>query len=75
MAICKFIFIIATALLHSVFSTTDADEIHQHKPRWQNKDHWVDTWVTMPQLTEPANLPNPPFVSQAQTIPIAWYGF
>ncbi|KIJ29760.1 hypothetical protein M422DRAFT_234003 [Sphaerobolus stellatus SS14] len=23
--------------------------------------HWVDTWGTMPQLTEPANLPPPPF--------------
>ncbi|KAF8200192.1 SGNH hydrolase-type esterase domain-containing protein [Pholiota molesta] len=23
--------------------------------------HWVDTWTSMPQLTEPANLPNPPF--------------
>lgn len=25
--------------------------------------HWVDTWVSMPQLTEPANLPPAPFVS------------
>ncbi len=25
--------------------------------------HWVDTWVGMPQLTEPANLPPAPFVS------------
>ena len=23
--------------------------------------HWVDTWVSMPQLTEPGNLPPPPF--------------
>jgi len=23
--------------------------------------HWVDAWTTMPQLTEPANLPPPPF--------------
>lgn len=23
--------------------------------------HWVDTWVSMPQLTEPANLPPTPF--------------
>ncbi|KAI0734866.1 SGNH hydrolase-type esterase domain-containing protein [Fomitopsis betulina] len=23
--------------------------------------HWVDTWVTMPQLTEYYNVPNPPF--------------
>lgn len=25
--------------------------------------HWVDIWTSMPQLTEPANLPAPPFVS------------
>jgi hypothetical protein len=25
--------------------------------------HWVDIWTAMPQLTEPANLPGPPFVS------------
>ena len=24
--------------------------------------HWVDTWAAMPQLTEPTNLPPPPFV-------------
>lgn len=24
--------------------------------------HWVDIWTSMPQLTEAANLPNPPFV-------------
>lgn len=23
--------------------------------------HWVDTWVSMPQLTEPGNMPPPPF--------------
>lgn len=27
----------------------------------QMKGHWVDTWVTAPQLTEPANMPPPPF--------------
>ena len=25
--------------------------------------HWVDAWASMPQLTEPANLPPAPFVS------------
>ncbi|KAF9481099.1 SGNH hydrolase [Pholiota conissans] len=30
----------------------------QHGP---TTGHWVDTWTSMPQLTEPANLPNPPF--------------
>jgi len=24
-------------------------------------NHWIDAWTAMPQLTEPANLPNPPF--------------
>jgi hypothetical protein len=24
--------------------------------------HWIDAWATMPQLTEPANLPPTPFV-------------
>lgn len=24
--------------------------------------HWVDAWASMPQLTEPANLPPAPFV-------------
>jgi lysophospholipase L1-like esterase len=24
-------------------------------------EHWVDTWVSMPQLTEPGNMPPPPF--------------
>ena len=27
--------------------------------------HWVDTWTAMPQLTEPANLPPPPFVRKS----------
>jgi len=27
------------------------------------KNHWVDTWTAMPQLTEYANVPPPPFVS------------
>lgn len=31
--------------------------------------HWVDTWTSMPQLTEPANLPAPPFVRTAHLKP------
>jgi lysophospholipase L1-like esterase len=27
--------------------------------------HWADTWVAMPQLTEPGNLPPPPFTTSA----------
>lgn len=26
---------------------------------------WIDTWVSMPQLTEPGNLPPAPFVSSS----------
>lgn len=26
--------------------------------------HWVDTWVSMPQLTEPGNMPPPPFTGE-----------
>lgn len=27
------------------------------------KNHWTGIWTTMPQLTEPANLPPAPYVS------------
>lgn len=30
--------------------------------------HWVTVWGTMPQLVEPANLPNAPFVSETPSI-------
>jgi lysophospholipase L1-like esterase len=30
--------------------------------------HWVDTWVSMPQLTEPANLPPPPFTQTNEVL-------
>lgn len=30
---------------------------------FRNSDtHWVSIWTAMPQLTEPANLPPPPYV-------------
>jgi lysophospholipase L1-like esterase len=38
----------AAAVDHPTTATTPAD-------------HWVDTWVAMPQLTEPGNMPPPPF--------------
>ncbi|PPQ98583.1 hypothetical protein CVT26_013765 [Gymnopilus dilepis] len=31
--------------------------------------HWVDTWVSMPQLTEFNNLPNPPFNQSGLVFP------
>ncbi|KAK6428096.1 hypothetical protein LTR95_015764 [Oleoguttula sp. CCFEE 5521] len=36
------------------------------KPR---NGHWVDTWTTMPQLTEYANLPPPPFNQSGLVFP------
>jgi hypothetical protein len=30
--------------------------------------HWIDTWASMPQLTEPANLPPAPFVCRHQNV-------
>jgi hypothetical protein len=29
----------------------------------QDGYHWVNTWTSMPQLVEPANMPPSPFVS------------
>ena len=31
-------------------------------PQGKPNVHWVDSWATMPQLTEVANLPPAPFV-------------
>ena len=30
--------------------------------------HWIDAWASMPQLTEPANLPPAPFVRTSYNI-------
>jgi len=37
----------------------DRDRDHDHD------GHWANTWVAMPQLTEPGNLPPPPFTADA----------
>jgi lysophospholipase L1-like esterase len=31
----------------------------------EQDSHWVNTWVAMPQLTEPGNMPPPPFTTAA----------
>lgn len=36
-----------------------AQRTHKHR---RDDSHWVDIWASMPQLTEPANLPPVPFV-------------
>ncbi len=47
----------AAAMVASpVVGTSAGDPAASSRP-----SHWVDTWVAMPQLTEPANLPPAPF--------------
>ncbi|MEC3981811.1 hypothetical protein QMK34_41925, partial [Amycolatopsis sp. H20-H5] len=33
--------------------------------------HWVNTWTSMPQLTEPANLPPAPFLGDGRVFDAA----
>ncbi|CAG7852104.1 SubName: Full=Uncharacterized protein {ECO:0000313/EMBL:CCA73699.1} [Serendipita indica DSM 11827] len=35
--------------------------VSAHQKRGSKPFHWVDTWTSMPQLTEPANLPPAPY--------------
>jgi hypothetical protein len=52
----------AAFLASSLFSPINAIPLEESiEARAPACDHWVDTWTSMPQLTEPANLPNPPF--------------
>ncbi|KAF2209470.1 hypothetical protein CERZMDRAFT_46997 [Cercospora zeae-maydis SCOH1-5] len=56
-----------TTLLHPLLASASlASALVQRQDRSQyapnpEDGHWVDTWVSMPQLTEPANLPPSPF--------------
>ncbi|KAF4634494.1 hypothetical protein G7Y89_g3622 [Cudoniella acicularis] len=55
------IFLFAVSIF-SILQGTDARHPQTKKlKRWQNDNHWIPTWGSMPQLTEPANLPSPPF--------------
>ncbi|RDL40777.1 SGNH hydrolase [Venustampulla echinocandica] len=51
------VFFLATCLL-AVFQGIDG--------RRHNSDRWIPTWGTMPQLTEPGNLPSAPFNETGQ---------
>ncbi|RDW87332.1 hypothetical protein BP5796_03026 [Coleophoma crateriformis] len=52
---------IVLAILVLVCGIHAAPSVHSAK-RWENShSHWVDIWTSMPQLTEPANLPPAPF--------------
>lgn len=47
----------------AAFVAFEAWTVQGLQRRQTEKSHWVDIWGTMPQLVEPANLPNAPFVS------------
>src|SRR5262245_34810220 len=54
---------VAGALTAAVFTAsqaTGAQDGGQDNSDAQDA-HWVDTWTSMPQLTEPGNMPPPPF--------------
>lgn len=52
-------------LVLAFFQLTSAElRPRSAKQGWDPNLHWVDTWASMPQLTEFANLPPPPFVSR-----------
>nr|WP_225859395.1 SGNH/GDSL hydrolase family protein [Streptomyces albicerus] len=37
-------------------------------PAVSSARHWVNTWTAMPQLTEPANMPPPPFTEESAVL-------
>lgn len=45
----------------SVTGALAHDDKDDNAPSAHDDAHWVDTWVSMPQLTEPSNLPPAPF--------------
>ncbi|GAT21061.1 extracellular GDSL-like lipase/acylhydrolase [Aspergillus luchuensis] len=49
--------------------TPAARTIRGFKSESQSQSQWVDIWTTMPQLTEPANLPPAPFNSTPSIFP------
>ncbi|GME43191.1 Lipase GDSL [Neofusicoccum parvum] len=60
--------LLLTVLTHHAASTPSYQPTFQQVSRRQNAPsnnhtagHWLAAWASMPQLTEPANLPPPPF--------------
>jgi hypothetical protein len=66
----RFAVLAVVALVYDSLLGAVANPIVHSRNPWHNDKHWIDTWATMPQLTEPANLPPAPFVSQFQPTPI-----
>lgn len=54
---------IRTLVVGAIFCLAAVDADGRSKA-WQHDNRWVDSWTSMPQLVEPANLPSPPFVSR-----------
>lgn len=61
LAVCLF------AVLEVVYGRPSVHLGGRHK----NDDIWIPTWGNMPQLTEPANLPSPPFVSHGNLLELS----
>jgi hypothetical protein len=53
--------VLFVGVVASVHADSIASEKRAIRPNPSN-GHWVDAWASMPQLTEPANLPPAPFV-------------
>jgi hypothetical protein len=51
----------AVAYVHGDAITNEKAAKRAIRPNPSN-GHWIDAWASMPQLTEPANLPPAPFV-------------
>jgi hypothetical protein len=58
MPFSRFNWVVAIAALLAIFSSAEGKHL-----RKRQDGHWVDTWASMPQLTEPTNLPPAPYVS------------
>jgi hypothetical protein len=61
-------FYLTTVLLGTIWLSLPAASspiaaVRDLEARQTNGSHWVDTWTSMPQLVEQANLPPSPFVS------------
>ncbi|KAF1927467.1 SGNH hydrolase [Didymella exigua CBS 183.55] len=57
MLFTKVVSVLAGAVVFAQGQSNNGTSIRPNPP----KGHWVDAWASMPQLTEPANLPPAPF--------------
>jgi hypothetical protein len=60
MASRSYVVVLLTCLLALFVSTEARPSIHSK--RHPSNLKWIPTWGSMPQLTEPANLPPAPYV-------------